>query len=546
MGMKAPIKELRWIMWLLAATVIACIPGILLAPYSINTFDEPYQILNAFDCKNSVYSPLSALLGHFYGIITGWRYLAFRYLLIFLLWLSVFISSAYTLLRTDKKRIVIMIGALCSYFATAFKSDMNIYGWDHWSSPMIVAVIIILISFVKRNHNGKIIWLGICSGLTVLMRLPNLCIIPIVIFIFALYFTFIDKNLGKFIRTASIYGGISLLTCAILLFVMYGFPDNYIETLNQNPVGAHSTARILKPALLSSLSLLRFLIIMLAGYYVLYFSTTKLNNKVSIAILIVMTVAYFILLIPLRRQVLGNVLDMAISFSLSGIVLLFIRAKKEKNKILTIIGFIILFGACTVAIGSNWGFFKFMAWPVIPLIAYGLAYRFTRPQIYYTIAVSLALFGFSIYAYWRPTFSDLSLKELNYPLKEGVLNGMYTNKERKENIEEIITKAKPLQLQGYEIIPLRNGNEYLWEYLFLKRNPYQRHNFDDWEALNDSNYVKSIMQDINEIEKPVALFYIAPDTISSLMQRTLEREYECVDRGATFSIYQKHAPTLQK
>lgn len=89
------ITQWKWTIMLIGGILVALIPGIFLAPYGINFFDEPYQILNAYDWKNAVYSPLSAFLTHFWGCALDWRCLSFRYLHLILILMSVFISSIY-------------------------------------------------------------------------------------------------------------------------------------------------------------------------------------------------------------------------------------------------------------------------------------------------------------------------------------------------------------------------------------------------------------------------------------------------------------------
>ena len=147
------------------------------------------------------------------------------------------------------------------------------------------------------------------------------------------------------------------------------------------------------------------------------------------------------------------------------------------------------------------------------------------------------IFAYSIYSYWRPTFDDVCLDKIKYALHGGVLDGMYTNEERGRLIDETREAAETYLSSGYEIMPLRRDNEYLWEYIFLNRNEYQRHQFDNWEAFNDTTYVSNIESKVKSNKRPVAIFYMEHDTVPSFMYNMLNQEFKKDGRGSRFTIF---------
>lgn len=522
----------------------AVIPGILISPFSINFFDEPYQILNAYDWKNAVYSPLSAFFGNVFGTLTDWKYLAFRYLLIFLIAFSIYIAGAFSLHQSQKKRFILLISSLSAYFATAFKSDINIYGWDHWTIPLVIGCTVTLLSIQNTWRYYKIILLGFLSAMTVMMRLPNVVMIPMCVILLCLYSIKMGNKQRLWISLL-IFLTVTTLSCLIIIMLLYGSVSDYLDTFRQNPVGAHSVERLLRPLFISFLSVLRFLALMLAGYSILYLAYRKLkNSSLQKMVIVLVGFCFFILLIPLRRKVLGNVIDMGIAFTLSGILWIFVKGIKKKDFKWIWLA-VTLFIMCNIlVVGSNWGCYKFIVWAAIPLLALGCDGKSglpikSKPVKWYSCLVGFSLFAYSIFGYTRPTFDDVSINEMNYRFSNNsVLEGMYTSKTRGNRIDEILQRIRPYEELGYEILPLRKGNEYIWEYLMLEPNRFQRHKFDNWDAFNDPEYVNCVVEEAMHSKGRLIILYLRNEENSQdLMFRTLNDNLKREGEGSFFVIF---------
>lgn len=528
-------------LWLVLICIVAALPGFFTASISINTFDEPYQIMNAYDFHNAVYSPLSGILGHWVGSIFGWEYLVFRRLLIVLLVVSIYISSQYALVNCTNKKLILTFAGFCTFFATVFKSDMNIYGWDHWSAVAVVINMVLLLSILKQWSLNKIIWLGLVSGICVLLRLPN---IAIVFFSVILLWLIGYKRLGG-VRLAldlCVYCIAAVATCILILWISYGSIENYLVTFNDNPVGAHSLGRILKPLSLSFLSILRFTAIMLLGYGVIWFACNRCKRLwVKVLLISLMTICYFLLVMPLRRPVLGNIVETPISYAMSGLLLLFVRGCRNKQKREILYALTILLIGSVIIAGSNWGAYKFLAWPSIPLIVMAVASKWSKSITWYSISVGIAMFAYSFYGCFRPTFDDGQYNKLTYRLNEGVFKGMYTNPKRGAEMDEVLKAVKPYQVAGYEIIPIRLQNEYLWEYMFMWRNGYQRHQFDNWDAYNDPAYVAWVvdMMGREDGKRKLLMYIIDEKNPSNLMFEALSNNFIKVGSGSRFLLFVK-------
>lgn len=105
--------------------LIAALPGIFLSSYSINGCDEPYQIINAMDWENAVFSPLSSWLANKFGHLVSWKYLSFRYLSVFLNFIGIFISSIYSIFVSKRKKLVTVSAIITTLLALSFKNPTH-------------------------------------------------------------------------------------------------------------------------------------------------------------------------------------------------------------------------------------------------------------------------------------------------------------------------------------------------------------------------------------------------------------------------------------
>lgn len=535
-------KNFNYLIALIIGMVIFTLPGLMMLPFSINYFDEPYQILNAIEWKYSVYSPFSSLLANAYGNIVGWEYLNFRYLWLSLTFITILTSSIYALINFPHKKPVILISWFCMLFSTIFKSDINLYGWDNWSNLFVMFSLLICISIFNKCNISKIIILGLFSGITALMRLPNLVIIPIYCIIF-LFIKIIYLKSFPIRRFFVLYLFSSILTLILVLSLLYGNMSTYFQYIQDNPVGAHSPNELAKQTLSSLFYIFRFLILISILFIINIFANKILKQKplflniVSFLIFIL----HFLLLIPFKRQTLGNIIEDSISFVLLSVFIIIKYASTVtiiQKDIIRPYAIIILLSGLIPAIGSNWGIFKYMSWPLLPLL---LPLIVPIRNLYvskFAKLISISLICFAVYGWWRPTYADDNFKDLNYQFKSGMLKGMRTSYNRGSSIDEIISRANLYIEAGYEIIPLRAGNDYIWEYIFMKRNELYRHKFNEWYAFNDENYISYILNHTNANQ--IILYLQWPkieDNEVTLMFRRLNEEMDCLYEGRGYSIY---------
>lgn len=371
------------------------------------------------------------------------------------------------------------------------------------------------------------------------MRIPNVCLLGILsgLILIAPYRSLVSKKEAAIYFV--LYFFITVFCTTSFILLLYGSINGYISTFENMPIGAHSNGYLCYIWFSSFFFQIRYFCIILTIYACIYFIDRKVLNKiVQFIFYFILGVILFVSLIPPKRLTLGNVIDVSISLGFLGFCILSYKAYKHQKKGVLFIA-ISLFLLCLIpTAGSNWGFIKFLVWPMIPIIYTYLSYDISRALRIFAIIYGVSLTTFSVYAYRRPTFGDANLNELTYKLNMGVLEGMHTTPERGSHIQQVYTQTSFFISKGYHPIILKAGNDYLWEYLFLKPNLLKRHSFDDWYAFNDKEYVKNIDKKAKKDSRSLLMYMQWKDENEPTeMIKMLNSEYFCIIDGGGYSFY---------
>lgn len=501
----------KYQLYLFLGLLIAAVPGFLTDPYSINFFDEPYQILNALEWKNAVYSPLASWLGHLLGNMVEWKYVAFRYLASSLHLAAMFVCGFFALNFSKYPKLTIIVASLATLFMLLDHSDQYLYNWDSWSAPVVSIAIVTLLSYIFRPCNYKIFILSLTAAVATLLRLPNASIIPLLMALLAVILYIKKQPLRKIIAIPVIFLSITLLILWLIFICMYGSIDGYLQFLNQNEVNDHSLNHVIIPFFKQFIFAGCFSVLTYFAYKLL--SLPKLKGICYGAVFIVITVFLYIALTYTTGEAFGSDKQAILGINLLIIAILSLHAYKRYDyiRMAAVISLFLL--TAVPAVGSNGGYMKALAWPVLPiLVSYGTETKISTSLKSISIAWILAFLAFCITRFYSKSFFDESLVSQDFKFKETgtVLDGMHTDAKRGELLLELNRQLKPYIEKGYRIIPLRYGNKYMWEYMTLTWNKYQRHKFSNLEAFDDEEYVHSIENDLHTSQSPCLIVYMYP------------------------------------
>lgn len=516
----------------------AALPGIFLSPYGINPFDEPYQIINALDWENAVYSPLSSWLANKFGHFVGWKYISFRYLALCLNFIGIFIPSAYALSVSGRKKLVAISAIVTTLLALSFKTMTHYYGWDSWTICCLPICIVLFISLLHKFTWMKLIGLGIAAALTSLMRIPNISILLFSVIVLA--WSDVDRRLC--IYRIMVLVSVFIVSSFIVLTLIYGNITAYFDAFSTNKIEDHSLVQIFSPLFVRFLLAVMYACFLgLGDMYLKFIDRFKPVRKLWLYLILI--ILFTASLLPSRGHSFGMGPAFCLGLILLSLFLLIRKSRLQGNTRLFLDLSVIFLFSMAAGIGSNGGYTKALVWPLFPLIIWLLGYTFrgSLKKLFVCCAVSYGVY--SAIGIINYNFLDERLSRLSYTFGEEdmVLYGMHTNPERGEFIMDIYRDSKPFLTNGYTPIVLKQGNDYIYEYIMIRPNKYQRHTFSNWRAFWDKKYVESIQREIKTSREPVFVLYrqwIDPQDITPML-KMLQENTVCVVNKPGYSIWIK-------
>ena len=482
-----------------------------------------------------MFSPLASRLGNIYGEWVGWRYLAFRYLGLFLLFLSVYATGIYSLLNTKYKTRIVIGSVVALYLFFAFRGNLYWFCWDNWSTCGLTFAILVTLALNRKFSVINLVLLAVLSGITTLFRLPSISMVPVSLL---LLFLICRSNRFSFSKTVSIllvYVGFFILTVFVIITLLYGSFPAYVTAFDENPVMQHSLSQITLP-------FFGYLILCLAiAFLNLIFEKgigrirKRYHGWLKNIFLSLIFLCVLVMIFP-RQYGIDRLATVILGIIDYALFVLFVYGKKTGNRKLMVAAVTIFFLSAVESIGSNMGYFKSLTWPAIPLIAMLLGNKFTRNQRI-------------LCCFWGVAFVIVSLivqirywNENSYEIKgNNVLSGMRANSEWGEKIDAVLENVGPYIQDGYAPIVVREGNKYIWEYLFMAPNRHQRHLFNNWWAFDDEQYVAAIQEDMENSQKPPIILYMQWENPEedNRMVSMLKRNAVCVVNEPGFSFWMK-------
>lgn len=536
------MHNIRWWVWLTCGMLVGVLPGIFLAPYSVNFVDEPYQILNAYDVDNAVYSPLASALGHFWGNLFGWRYLAFRYLCVILNFLGLYVCAVYALLHSKFKVRIIIVAVVATFLSMFFKTFHNVYGWDNWTVFFTSLSLICCLSLLYRFSWYKLILLAFFCAANVLVRLPNITVLIFVPLILVGWFFPRPDEKNRCIASLFLFLFLAGLFLWLLLTIFYGSFPHYLDALGENQITSHSVYDIVKPLFSKLVIISSFAFIYYLGLRLLKFSTGYKYRFTPLVDVLLVSLFLFTMVLD-RGTFFGMGPASCLAVILLGIIALVLRNWKHKRVEMVFIGGVLTLFAIVPAIGSNVGLTKALSWPLFPLLALflgkGITPLFKRFAIDWSIAYLLLCFvGLT-----RRSFLDDSILRLDYRFSRnsGVFEGMVTTHSKGILLDSIYADMRRYRQENYSVIPLRECDDYIWEYMLLSPNPYQRHLFGNEDGFLNAQYVDSVKSEIHSIQGPVVVMFMAPpDSVGgSPMMQMLEEKMIPVVKSSSYSFWER-------
>lgn len=486
---------------------LSLFPSFLRARYGIHFFDEPYQILSGFDNTPNVLAPLSAKITHFFGEIFNWKWLYFRYLAISVNGICILSGGIFLYCKTHKYWISVIITCICLFLGTILQVEQNLYGWDRWSDLILIINIILFLVFSQSKKIYLLLIIGVLTGLSITIRLPNLVLIAVDIFCLLL----LQSNCNikfKYLYHSLFLIFTSLIFWAVGIYFSYGTVTDYFTGIFNLQVDDHESSQILFYYIWTLKRIVIFVIGFILTYHFLKFVRIKLGRFgfASFSLIIFSTALFISYYLSNRVFDLGLSMSIAIIWIIFGMV--FWRSRKRfwsANNRECIILFIF---TLIPTIGSNTGFFKEMVWPVIPILVYYFLPQYKRLYMPYIVLLILLLGSYDMLAIRRFSFFDLGFAHCPVHIQTGLAQGLYVSETNGSMINEIDVAMTPFNNNEHKIIVLRDNHDFIWEYLYKSPNSYLKDKFAHNKNDISNNYLNWIKEEIENSEKPVVVLYV--------------------------------------
>ena len=191
--------------------------------------DEFYQALCCRDYKNAPLASLSFYIGHIWTLIFGDNLFALR-VLAFLVYESAIAIGIIYLYRRSKN--ILFCSALFFVLSLSINFRLRTFDWDIITALFAMTTLLATLNYHKKPTIRNIICIGISVAAMALSRIPNIAVLPPLLFIII----YRQRKLSKILIDCSIGLCSFIFTVIILILIMYGNISDYIYAWNPNNI----------------------------------------------------------------------------------------------------------------------------------------------------------------------------------------------------------------------------------------------------------------------------------------------------------------------
>lgn len=526
-----------------ALAVCATIPGYVLIKYGIHFSDEPYQILNAMDYRESPFSSLASFLYGIFGEITGFSWLAFRYLALTLANLSIFVAGIYLYSSSGKPLWSGAVTAVALLLSGLSRMLYNLFGWDCISTLLIVLTLMPTLAYIRKSSPATAVAVaGALTALAILARLPNAAVIVAVsvIIIFGAPATPQRGRLRAAMPFLATYISAVLIVSAAVVTLLFGSPAAFVDSVAHNILTQHSLKSLL---VLYAVDGSRVVMI-IATMWVVIRTTDRMADAhlpwpIKAAIFIVIGLILFILL-HFHSSFVST------SYYAEGLLIaVTVRAvypsghsANYRARALTAVA-VVMFGFAAAA-GSNIGVRKFLSWPLLPISVALLMQTCTLRRIaLYGAITLLPLLAQAGVECQRESFLDAGPDKATVRIESGAAKGLYTTSWNEARLNEITGARESLPPGTRTVVLGENPWRFLYEYFFAGRSTFAPHEWRNTSLLDSDSYMKwvrTLME--NRGDSTLALVCLhREDDIPSRMEVMLDNSNAERLRYDSFTLY---------
>ena len=391
-----------------------------------------------------------------------------------------------------RNEILLYIGVALILFAPF---NVNILGYDSLSIFILSLTFSLSVLYLQKANIYLLVLLAFICSLAVLIRLPNILVVPIVFLVIGFSS---KRQKGNF--SGKLPGMFFLLTLLFIIscYSMYyaNFEEFYGASANS---ASHDLKLLFNNYFLHGLKLLLIIFLILGGYYIF----KKVGDKKPKFIVYAGAGLFFIILVGLfviRSKYSQNYSLFLTSLALSILIVLIFRNRKELLTIQNLVLYLYVLFLFINPFGSNTGLLK--ATSLFLLLPFILSFRKFKPEPYWML-IFFILLPFSLIEKLTMTYEDKGVLALDTTLKISLLNPIRTTGTRAAFLENIDAEIKELKKNNVQVYFYGNKS-HVFHYLY----PETSMNIDFFfQPVDDIIYYSQLEKKLEGSER-VAIFII--------------------------------------
>lgn len=370
--------------------------------------------------------------------------------------------------------------------------NANILGYDTLSIFFLTLIFTFCISYFSKPAYYKLILLSLFCSVAVLVRLPNILVLPII----SLLLLKIDSRSLKYSGWISTY--FVVIASVGILFGYAAYYENWNEFYLAT---ANSESHFIKELLYRYFKDAIYLLIysgLIIGAYVLFKKNQQRFNEMTLSLAIIIFVGLLsFFLLPTKYSFNYSVFIFALALNYTGIQLYHWKRNSPLQNRILILFFLFLF---INPFGSSTGLLKgyslFLLFPFVISISKADFDEFWSALLLILIPFSLLNKSFGIY-------QDKNLIFLNENPKHGLLHSIYTSEERGQYINYVSEQVENLNSKNIDIY-FYGDKSHIFQYLY----PENKLGISSFiQPVNELSFISEI-EEVMKTEDEFAIFLI--------------------------------------
>lgn len=428
--------------------------------YGLDYSDSFYHLNHAIQPPNDTHLYtflLSSLLIKFFIELSGYELIIVRFINSLLFFFVIVCPFIFLKIRRPKVEVLFYISGILILMAPL---NSNILGYDTLSKFILAIIFSVIILYLKKSNIYLVIIIAILSSVAILIRLPNILLIPIVILVFlgneGLSLIKITRSGIKF---AVLYFLLTILFLILSYYIYYGNWKVFIESTLVSP--SHNFKTLISNYLRDGYKIIIFIAFLLTGYFFFkLFQKTK--NKFLLYGVLIFFHCVFLYKFVLFTGYSWNYSLYLTSIALSIIGIHSYYNRKNRGDFSQLLLYVYLLFLFINPFGSDTGFLKMAS--LLLLFPFILSLIDLKLKKFWFILL-ITLLPMSILQKAFIIYEDNKIKDLDKILNLKLLHPIRTNEFRYNHLNNVDNLVKELQQNGIKVFFYGN-NSHIFHYLY--------------------------------------------------------------------------------